>query len=36
MTETPLIRGICLTKVYGHLVALREASLTVSRARRAR
>ena len=30
MAETPLIRGISLTKVYGHLVALREASLAVT------
>ena len=29
MPETPLIRAIGLIKVYGHLVALREADLTV-------
>ncbi|MBV8418535.1 MAG: sugar ABC transporter ATP-binding protein, partial [Hyphomicrobiales bacterium] len=29
MPERPLIRGVGLTKVYGHLVALRDANLTV-------
>jgi ABC-type sugar transport system ATPase subunit len=29
MAGTPLIRGIFLTKIYGHLIALREANLTV-------
>ena len=29
MAETPLIRAVGLTKAYGHLVALRDASLTV-------
>jgi len=29
MSETPLIRGVSLTKVYGHLVALRDANLSV-------
>ena len=29
MTDRPLIRGVGLTKVYGHLVALRDANLTV-------
>ena len=29
MADTPLIRGVSLTKVYGHLVALREANLAV-------
>src|SRR5271166_4957017 len=29
MAETPLIRGVGLTKAYGRLVALRDASLTV-------
>ncbi|MBV8425776.1 MAG: sugar ABC transporter ATP-binding protein, partial [Hyphomicrobiales bacterium] len=31
MAETPLIRGIGLTKAYGNLVALRDADLTVMR-----
>ena len=29
MAETPLIRAVGLTKAYGHLIALRDASLTV-------
>ena len=29
MAEMPLIRGVGLTKAYGHLVALRDANLTV-------
>src|SRR5271165_2442877 len=29
MAETPLVRGVGLTKAYGHLIALRDASLTV-------
>ena len=29
MAETPLIRAVGLTKVYGNLIALRDASLTV-------